>query len=133
MRKQLESSEFELGPAEVGLQGPLLVDLPGQLGVDLTVEAAQAPVTPPHKAQTLARAALAQGQRVRVTLRSGVYKLDSTLVFTPSDSGTADAPVVWEASPGGEVAARRAADVSACLEREKLIDRSCANLVTHHA
>ena len=51
----------------------------------------------------LARTALADGQSVTVTLRGGVYRPSETLVLTPEDSGTVDAPVLWQASPGQEV------------------------------
>jgi hypothetical protein len=38
MRKQPDSREFEVGPAEAGLKESLLVGLSGQFGVDLGVE-----------------------------------------------------------------------------------------------
>jgi hypothetical protein len=38
-----------------------------------------------------------------VTVRGGLYELPATLVFTPEDSGTTAAPVVWKAAPGEEV------------------------------
>jgi len=37
---------------------------------------------------------------IRVVLRGGVYELERTVVFTPADSGTAAAPVVYQAYPG---------------------------------
>ena len=41
--------------------------------------------------------------RIRVTVHGGAYYLPSTLVFTPEDSGTPDAPIVWQAAPGEAV------------------------------
>ena len=43
------------------------------------------------------------GRSVTVTLRGGVYRPGETLVLTQEDSGTAEAPVLWQASPGQEV------------------------------
>jgi len=37
---------------------------------------------------------------VEIVLREGVYCLDETLVLTPEDSGTAEAPVTWRAADG---------------------------------
>lgn len=37
---------------------------------------------------------------VTVTLRGGIYPLAEKLVFTPADSGTADAPVTYRSYPG---------------------------------
>lgn len=42
----------------------------------------------------------APGTRIRVLLRSGVYCLKETLTFSPAESGTEDAPVVFAAYPG---------------------------------
>jgi PDZ domain/Right handed beta helix region len=69
-------------------------------GNDVAHGSAQEPVASLHRAQMLARSALADGQRVTVTLRGGVYRLGKTLVFTQEDSGTAEAPALWQASPG---------------------------------
>ena len=43
------------------------------------------------------------GQKVTVTLKGGVYRSSETLVLKQEDSGTAEAPVLWQASPGQEV------------------------------
>lgn len=40
------------------------------------------------------------GQAVRVVISEGVYPITSAIVFTPEDSGTAEAPVTYEAAPG---------------------------------
>ena len=40
------------------------------------------------------------GRPVRVLLRGGLYPIREALLFTPADSGTEDAPVVWAAYPG---------------------------------
>lgn len=40
---------------------------------------------------------------VHVILRGGVYEVREPIVFTPADSGTADAPVTYQAAPGEEV------------------------------
>lgn len=72
-------------------------------GNDVARGTAQEPAATLQRAQGLARAALAQGRGVRVTLMGGVYRLGETLVFTPEDSGTAEAPVLWQASPGQKV------------------------------
>ncbi len=48
------------------------------------------------RAQTAARAARTGGA-VTVFLRGGIYYLGKPLVFTPSDSGTAKAPIVYRA------------------------------------
>ena len=44
----------------------------------------------------------ARKQPVVVRLRGGTYHLQQTLTFTPEDSGTPGAPVVYEAAPGEE-------------------------------
>ena len=38
--------------------------------------------------------------RLVVQVRSGTYFLKQALQFTPDDSGTADAPILYEAYPG---------------------------------
>lgn len=40
---------------------------------------------------------------VTVRVRGGIYRLNETLQLEQADSGTADAPVVWEAAPGETV------------------------------
>ena len=42
------------------------------------------------------------GRASQVTLMGGVYRPSETLVLTPEDSGTAEFPVLWQASPGQE-------------------------------
>ena len=61
------------------------------------------PVATLQRAQVLARNALVRHQKVKVTLTGGVYRLDETLVFAHQDSGTAETPVLWQASPGEKV------------------------------
>ena len=39
-------------------------------------------------------------EAVAVKVADGVYSLNDTLVFEPQDSGTADAPIVYEAADG---------------------------------
>ena len=78
-----------------------IVVAPG--GDDAANGTAQRPVATLHRAQALAREALATRKGVRVTLMGGTYRLDRTLVFTPADSGTTDSPVVWEAAAGQAV------------------------------
>ncbi len=46
------------------------------------------------------RAAAAAPAPVRVILAGGTYRLSSPLVFGPSDSGSAEAPITWEAKTG---------------------------------
>jgi hypothetical protein len=41
-------------------------------------------------------------QAIDVVIESGTYLLDQPLVLTPQDSGTAEAPVRWIASPGAK-------------------------------
>ena len=72
-------------------------------GSDAASGSAQKPVATLQQAQLLARTALASGQRVRVTLTGGVYRLERTLAFSQEDSGTDEAPVVWQASAGQQV------------------------------
>lgn len=38
-----------------------------------------------------------------VMLHAGLYRLQDTLAFTAADSGTEQAPVIWQAAPGKEV------------------------------
>ena len=40
------------------------------------------------------------GRRVTVYLRGGIYRLTETVVFTPEDSGSREAPVTYAAYPG---------------------------------
>ena len=72
-------------------------------GNDAASGTAQEPVASLQRAQVMVRSALAQGQSATVTLRGGVYRLRETLVFTQEDSGTAEAPVLWQASTGQKV------------------------------
>ena len=63
------------------------------------------PGTAAQPFQTLARAQMesrlfAGKESVKVTLHEGTYYLDKPLVFTPADSGTKLAPVVFEGAPG---------------------------------
>ena len=69
-------------------------------GSDAAPGTAAEPVGSLSHAQRLARAARAAGRAVSITLRGGIYYLPETLVFTPADSGTAAAPVIWRAAAG---------------------------------
>lgn len=67
------------------------------------------------RAQAAVRAALASSPAtgVTVTLRAGTFFLSDTLLFGPADGGaSADAPVVWAASPGEEVVVSGGVDLS---------------------
>lgn len=57
------------------------------------------PFASPGRAQTAVREAKAGGASgpFAVELRAGTYPLNGPLVFTPADSGTPQAPVVWRA------------------------------------
>ncbi|RME93439.1 MAG: signaling protein, partial [Verrucomicrobia bacterium] len=56
------------------------------------------------RARDAVRSAPQRGREpVTVTLREGVYRLPETLVFTPADSGSSNAPVVWRAAAGQTV------------------------------
>jgi hypothetical protein len=44
-----------------------------------------------------------QPRGVRVVVASGTYRITAPLVLEPRDSGTAEAPIVYEAAPGGPV------------------------------
>ncbi len=56
----------------------------------------------------------ARKQPVVVRLRGGTYHLPQTLTFTPEDSGTPDAPVVYEAAPGEEPVLSAGQPVTGC-------------------
>lgn len=43
---------------------------------------------------------LSSDEAVRVVVSEGNYPISAAIVFTPEDSGTADAPVTYEAAPG---------------------------------
>ena len=66
----------------------------GAMGGELTVEPGG---LTPHEALAKVRAAKAAGDRNAWTIRvkAGVYTLKETLVFTPADSGSMEAPVTW--------------------------------------
>jgi len=71
-------------------------------GNDAQLGTAREPFATLARAQRAARQAAGRGP-VRVILRGGTYHLPATLVFTPEDSGTAQAPVVYTAASGEEV------------------------------
>jgi beta-galactosidase len=72
-------------------------------GNDAASGSARDPVATLQQAQTLARQAIKAGQAVTVILRAGTFRLNTAITFTPEDSGTAQAPVLWQASPGENV------------------------------
>lgn len=58
-----------------------------------------------HRAQQAVREAKAQGVRqpIEVVVSGGTYYLSEPLLFTPDDSGTAEAPVTYRAARGARV------------------------------
>jgi hypothetical protein len=90
--------------AAVGAIGPAVAIVVATSGSDAAAGTASAPVASLGRAQILARQARAAGREVIVTVRGGTYYLADTLVFTPADSGTPEAPVVWQAAMGENVA-----------------------------
>jgi len=58
-----------------------------------------------HRAQQAVRELKARGLRqpIEVVVGSGIYYLHEPLVFTPDDSGTADAPITYRAAKGATV------------------------------
>ena len=71
-------------------------------GNDANPGTAARPFATIQRAQLAARA-VAGRERVIVWLRGGVYYLPATVVFTAEDSGTAQNPVLYQASAGEEV------------------------------
>jgi hypothetical protein len=71
-------------------------------GDDANPGTKEKPFASPARARDALRAAKQKGDRgpFAVELRGGLYTLAETLVFTPEDSGTAAAPVVWRSAPG---------------------------------
>ncbi len=72
-------------------------------GSDANPGTQEKPFATPAKAQAEVRALIAKGLPeggVKVLLREGKYYLPQTLVFTPADSGTEKAPVVYASAPG---------------------------------
>ena len=62
------------------------------------------PLATLHAAQRKVRERRARGEGpVTVTVAEGTYYLPETLVFTPADGGTKDAPVTWTAAAGARV------------------------------
>ncbi len=56
-----------------------------------------------QRAQQAVRQLKQQGrltEPVRVILATGIYRIESPILFEPEDSGTADCPVIYEAAPG---------------------------------
>lgn len=64
----------------------------------------------PHEALAKIRAAKQNGNREAWTVRvkAGIHVLPQTLVFTPADSGTPDAPVTWVGENGAVLSGGRA-------------------------
>jgi len=94
--------------ADTGLAAVIAVEASGSDAGN--GDAVTGPVKTIHRAQALARvkiAAMAAGTTprgpVRVLIGPGDYTLNATLTFTPGDSGTAAAPVSYEARQAGTV------------------------------
>jgi len=71
-------------------------------GADANAGTADKPLQTLAAAQKAARAAKAGGP-VTITLQAGTYYLPETLVLTPEDSGTKEAPLTWQAAAGQTV------------------------------
>ncbi len=73
-------------------------------GDDAGTGTAEKPFATLARARDAVRAlkAGARKQPVRVLVQGGDYTLTEPLVFTPEDSGTSDAPVVYQAAPGAK-------------------------------
>jgi hypothetical protein len=69
-------------------------------GTDTNSGTQTAPVATLAQAQKLARAASGLGKAVTVMVHDGIYYLPQPLVFDATDSGSAQAPVLYQASPG---------------------------------
>lgn len=69
------------------------------LGGDSNSGTKEAPFATLARARGAARA-VAGTRPVTVVLRGGTYRLPETLVISPEDSGTPEAPVLWKAFPG---------------------------------
>jgi hypothetical protein len=78
--------------AAVGLAQPYFVSPAGD---DANPGTRERPFATPHRAQLAARR-----QHGDVYLRGGTYHLAAPLVLTPADSGTPEAPVVFQNFPG---------------------------------
>lgn len=55
------------------------------------------------KARDVARANRLQGEPVSVVVHGGIYRLEHSLDFNATDSGTETSPVVWKTAPGEAV------------------------------
>jgi hypothetical protein len=62
-------------------------------------ERSDGPFATPHRAQQAVRSRTSPMAPATVFIR-GVHRLTQPLVFTPQDSGTQQAPVVWTSAPG---------------------------------
>ena len=84
----LDAAEFHVAPA----------------GSDTNPGTTTAPFATLARARDAVRASGVLGREpVTIHVQPGVHYLSDTLVFTAADSGTAAAPVVYQADPGGEV------------------------------
>ncbi len=73
-------------------------------GDDANPGTAESPIRTPVRARDLVRAAKGQGEgSITVRLAAGTYYLPEPLVLGPEDSGTADRPITYAASPGATV------------------------------
>ncbi len=73
-----------------------------------------AAVKTPAKAQQRAREYAEAKKTTEIIFAEGVYQLDTTLTLTEADSGSsADAPVIWRAETGAEVAFTRGNELCA--------------------
>ena len=72
-------------------------------GSDANPGSQEKPFATPARAQAEVRALIAKGMPeggVKVLLHEGTYYLPQTLLFTPADSGSEKAPVVYASAPG---------------------------------
>ena len=69
-------------------------------GADTNTGTTDKPVATLVRAQELARVESSNGRAVTIHLRAGKYNLGSTLMFTPRDSGTEAAPVIYQGEDG---------------------------------
>jgi hypothetical protein len=72
-------------------------------GNDAGDGSASRPVATLARAQSLVRQSQPGTESINVILHAGIYYLPETLVLTSEDSGTKNAPILWQANPGDSV------------------------------